>query len=334
MVALLESAFALFLLLLDRTGAQGRLELLPGSLPAEGRALWALVALAAPVFLLFAALASGPDVTVRTFRALTLVAGTTLPIAAWRLAPGVHAGALGGATLAALVSAGLAHRALASRRRDSRASRAIAGTRLGLEAAGLLLFAAGGALAVSGREIPFPLMFWALFLLRLSIADLVDPSNLAAVFGIPESAARDLRTAARGGRKARSRFARAARFASGAAKALLLVLWLVLPVLAAIAPEEVRRGEWHSSARLLALYPTAAVALTAGILLVRAGRDLGALRLDGVRALAAGLGTVLWLWLAYRDPAFADMRRRLPDLYAIEISFGFLLGVVPRSRGR
>ena len=119
------------------------------------------------------------------------------------------------------------------------------------------------------------------------------------------------------------------------AKAALLVLWLSLPLAAALAPGEVAAGAWPREALLLRAYAPAALALTALLLLAQAGRSLRDRRLlDAARGAVVGLGTAAWLLLAFRDPSFDAYRRALPGLVLAETAAGFLLGAAARGPSR
>ena len=201
---------------------------------------------------------------------MTLLAGATLPLAALRFGTTPWKPALGGGTVLGLIACGIVHRALARRRRPGPAERTITVARLWIEGAGLALFAAGAVLLGTGRPLPLRLAFWALFLLRLSVADLLDPSRLAGRTGLKGSAVRDLKNAASSGRARRNASSRLRRGLAGASKGALFLLWLALPLLAALAPGEVAAGEWPPSALWLRLYPSAALLLTA-LLLVGGG---------------------------------------------------------------
>lgn len=256
-----------------------------------------------------------------------------MPLAAVRFGATPARAACGGSALALLLLFALAHRALARRRRSGRAERAIRIARLWVEGAGLAGFAAGAALLATGRAVPFRFAFWALFLLRLSVADLLDPSRLAGETGLKKSAARDLRSAASPGRKGRGAASRLGRAASGAAKGVLFLLWLALPLLAALAPGEVAAGTWPEAALWLRLYPPAALLLTA-LLLVGGGiRELARRPWEGARGIAAGAGTALWVAALHLEPSFAAYRRSLAGLYLAETVAGFLLGTVSRGKG-
>lgn len=325
--------FDFYAQVLATTGGAARLAALPLPVSPASRPLAALVVAATAVLLLHSALASGPDVRVRSFRAATLLAAAALPLAALRLAGTPSGRALGGAALLAAALSSLAHRALAAARREGTASRVLSRSRLLLEALGLGLGAAALALLLSGRAVPLRLAFWSLFLLRLSIADLIDPSRLAAGTGLTRSAARDVKAALGKGRRPARPARRLRRAAAGLGKGLLLALWLALPVAAALAPGEVQTGAWPREALFLRGYAPVALALTALLLLgqaVRAARDRRLL--DAGRGAAVGLGTAAWLLLAYRDPAFAAYRQALPGLVLAETAAGFVLGAAARGR--
>ena len=175
--------------------------------------------------------------------------------------------------------------------------------------------------------------FWALFLLRLSVSDLLDPSRLAGETGLKKSAARDLRSAASPGRKGRSAGSRLKRGANGIAKGGLLLLWIALPLLAALAPGEVAAGTWPVGALCLRLYPSAALLLTALLLVAGGTRELARRPWEGARGIAAGAGTALWVAAVHLEPSFAAYRRSLAGLYLAETVAGFLLGTVSRGKG-
>ncbi|HYN43035.1 MAG TPA: hypothetical protein VE129_14760 [Thermoanaerobaculia bacterium] len=332
-VDFLVRAFSLYVHVLERTGAAARLAALPVPTAADARPLLALVVVATTVLLLYAALASGGDPLVRSFRAAALLSGCSLPLAALRLVPGPGGPALGGAAIVLVVLASVAHRTLSSRRSEGTASRSVSRARLLFEGLGLALSGASLALLLSGRVLPARLAFWSLFLLRLSIADLIDPSRLAAGTGLTRSAVRDVKTAM--GRSSRPpRPARRLRRAvTGVVKAVLLALWLALPLAAALARGEVTAGAWPPETLHLRWYPPAALALTAVLLLGQAFRALRARRpLEAVRGAAVGLGTAAWLFLVFHDPAFEAQRHALPGLVLAETVAGFLLGAAARGR--
>ena len=330
---LLARVFALYVHVFERTGAAARLAALPVPITADARPLAALVAVATAALLLCAALASGGDTLVRSFRAAVLLSACSLPLAALRLVPGPGGPALGGAAIVLVVLASVAHRALSSRRAEGTASRIVSRVRLLFEGFGLALSGVSLALVLSGRVLPARLAFWSLFLLRLSIADLIDPSRLAAGTGLTRSAARDVKSAM--GRSSRPpRPARRLRRAlSGALKVALLALWLALPLAAALARGEVAAGAWPPEALHLRWYPPAALALTALLLLGQSLRAFGDRRLlEAARGAAVGLGTAAWLFLVFRDPAFEAQRHALPGLVLAETVAGFLFGAAARGR--
>ena len=330
---LLRSLFALYLHVLERTGAAARLESLRLPVGPAARPLAALLAGASAVLLLHAALASGRDTRVRAFRAATLIAALALPLAALRLGGTPHAAVLGGAAVLLVVFSSVGHRALSGARSEGVAAGLLRRARLLLEAAGLALLGAAAALLLGGRDVPVRLAFWSLFLLRLSIADLIDPSRLASGTGLTRSTARDVRAALGRGRRAPRPARRLRRAATGALKGALLALWLALPLAAALARGEVAAGAWPSAALHLRWYPTAALGLTALLLLAQAGRALRDRRLlEAARGAAVGLGTAAWLALAFRDPAFESYRHALPGLVLAETLAGFLLGAAARGR--
>ena len=332
---LLPRLFGLWVHLLERTGGAARLAALPVPVAPAARPLAALLAGAAAVLLLQAALASGRDVAVRAFRAAALLAALALPLAALRLVPASRGPAIGGAALLLVAFSSIAHRALASRRAEGTASRLLARARLLLEGTGLALSALSLGLLLAGRALPLRLAFWSLFLLRLSIADLIDPSRLAARTGLAGSAARDARSALGKVRRPPRPLRRLRRALAAAAKGSLLLLWLALPLAAALAPGEVAAGAWPRWALQLRWYPPLALALTALLLLGQAGRSFrGGRPLDAARGAAVGVGTAAWLALAYRDGAFAAWRSALPGLVLAEAVAGFLLGAAARGRAR
>ena len=332
MIALLARAFDFALLVLDRTGVAGGLAaspLFPSAMPVASRAAWAVAAAGAAVLLFYAALAAGPDRRVRAFRVLALLAGSIVPILAARLVPAGFAAPFGGAVLALVFAAGLFHRALARSRRESVASRILRRARLALEVGGVaLLGVAFVALAREGR-VPGPLALGGLLCLRLSIADLLDPSRLADRTGLRASAARDLKAA----RRATARPARrGARLLSGLLKLALAVAWVFLPLLAAVAPGEIARGEWPPAARVLALYPAAALLLTGVLLLADAARHLVSAPLEAARGAVVGAATLAWLWIALGGASSGDAVAALPGLYVAETLAAFLFGAAPRGR--
>lgn len=331
--ALLTRLFGLYAHVLETTGGAARLAALPLPVAPASRPLAALLAAAGAVLLLHAALASGPDVGVRAFRAAALLGAAALPLAALRLAGTPSAPLLGGAALLAAVLSSVAHRALAPTRREGTASLLLSRVRLLLEALGLGLGGTTIGLLLAGRAVPLRLAFWSLFLLRLSIADLIDPSRLAAGTGLTRSTARDVKAALGRGRRPPRPARRLRRAATGLGKALLLALWLALPLAAALAPGEVRSGAWPREALLLRGYPPAALALTALLLLgqaLRAARDRRLLQAG--RGAVVGLGTAAWLFLAFRDPAFEAYRHALPGLVLAETVAAFVLGAASRGR--
>lgn len=332
-VFVLRGLFALYLHVLERTGAAARLESLRLPVDPAARPFAALLAGASAVLLLHAALASGRDTRVRAFRAATLLSALALPLAALRLAGTTREAALGGTAVLLVVFSSLGHRALSGARSEGRASLILRRSRLLLEAAGLALLGAAAALLLGRHAVPVRLAFWSLFLLRLSIADLIDPSRLASGTGLTRSTARDVRAALGKGRRAARPARRLRRAATGALKAALLALWLALPLAAALARGEVAAGDWPSAALHLRWYPTAALGLTALLLLAQAGRALRDRRLlEAARGAAVGLGTAAWLALAFHDPAFEAWRHALPGLVLAETLAGFLLGAAARGR--
>jgi hypothetical protein len=332
MAALLARAFDFVLLVLDRTGAGAKLAALsffPAAMPLASRAAWALAFLGAAVLLFYSSLSAGPDRRVAAFRVVTLLAACLLPLLAARLVPAGLARPFGGAVLAGVFAAGLVHRALARRRRESTASLLLEGARWLLEIAGIALLAAAAiAYARDGRVLG-PAALWGLLCLRLSIADLLDPSRLAKETGLAASAAKDLK-AARRGRTPVVR--RGTRLLSGLLKSALAVLWVFLPLLAAVAPGEVARGEWPKPALVLALYPAGALFLTGLLLLVGAAKRLASNPFEAARGAIVGGGTLLWLWLVFNRTSVGEAVAVLPGLYAAETLAGFLFGAAARGR--
>ncbi len=330
--ALLARAFDFALLVLDRTGAGARLAalpLFPAPMPLASRAAWALAVLGASVLLFYSSLAAGPDRRVAAFRVVTLLAAGLLPVLAARLVPAGLARPFGGAVLAGTFAAGFVHRTLARRRRESAASRALEATRWALEIVGIALFLAAAVAFVSEGRVPGAAAIWGLLCLRLSIADLLDPSRLAKESGLSASAAKDLKAAKSG----RARPAhRGRRLVTGLAKLVLAVLWVFLPLLAAVAPGEVARGEWPPTARFLALYPAAALCLTGLLLLAGAARRLATSPLEAARGAIVGAGTLAWLWLVFGRASAGAAVSALPGLYAAETLAGFLFGAAARGR--
>lgn len=331
-MSLLARAFDFVLLVLDRTGGAARLAslpLFPAAMPLAPRAAWALALAGTAILLLYASLAAGPDRGVAAFRVVTLLAAFLLPLLAARLVPAGHARPFGGAVLAGTFAAGLVHRALARRRRESAASRLLEGTRWLLEAAGIaLLFAAAVAYFREGRVLG-PAALWGLLCLRLSIADLLDPSRLAKETGLTASAAKDLKTARRG---KTAPLRRGTRLLSGLLKLSLAVVWVFLPLLAAVAPGEVARGEWPPPARVLLLYPAGALFLTGVLLLVGAMKRLVSNPFEAARGAIVGAGTLLWLWLVFDRATVGQTVAVLPGIYAAETLAGFLFGAAARGR--
>lgn len=329
----LARVFALYAHVLEWTGAAARLAALSVPMAVGSRPLATLLGAVTVVLLLYAALSSGSDTRVRSFRAATLLSACTLPLAALRLLPGPGGPALGGAAIVLVVLASVGHRALSSRRSEGTASRLVSRVRLLLEALGLSLSCVALALLLTGRVLPARLAFWSLFLLRLSIADLIDPSRLAAGTGLTRSAARDVKTAMGSGSRPPRPSRRLRRGLTGLAKATLLALWLALPLAAALARGEVAAGAWPPEALHLRWYPPAALALTALLLLGQAFRALRDHRLlEAARGAAVGLGTAAWLYLVFHDPAFEAQRHALPGLVLAETVAGFLFGAAARGR--
>ena len=332
MSALLARAFDFVLLVLDRTGAAARLAalpLFPAALPLASRAAWALALLGAAVLLLYSSLAAGPDRRVAAFRVVTLLTACLLPLLAARLIPAGEARPFGGAVLTGTFAAGLVHRALARRRKESAASRLLEGARWLLEIAGILLLVAAALVFLGEGRVLGPAALWGLLCLRLSIADLLDPSRLARETGLTASATQDLK-AARRVRTPAGR--RGARLLSGLLKVSLAVVWVFLPLLAAVAPGEVARGEWPAAARALVAYPAAALFLTGILLLLGAMRRLASNPFEAARGAIVGAGTLLWLWLVLDRASLGETVAVLPGLYAAETLAGFLFGAASRGR--
>ena len=236
MADLLARTFDFALLVLDRTGVAARLAafpLFPAGFALAARVTWLLTVLGGAVLLFYSSLAAGPDRLVRAFRVGTLLTGCLLPLLAARLVPAGRGPELGGGILALVFFAGLVHRSLARRRRESVASRFLEFVRWALEVFGILLLGAAAVAWFRDGRVLSAAALWGLLCLRLSIADLLDPSRLARETGLTASATRDLRAA----RRPKARPARrGARLASGLLKLLLLALWVLLPLLAAVAP--------------------------------------------------------------------------------------------------
>ncbi len=324
--------FDFFLLVLDRTGALGKLAaspFFPAAMPLASRATWALAFLGAAVLLFYSSLAAGPDRGVRAFRVVALLAACLLPLLAARLVPEGLARPFGGAVLVLVFAAGLVHRALARRRRESAASRLLEGTRWLLELAGIALCLAAAAAHLREGTVLSPVGLAGLLCLRLSIADLLDPSRLAKETGLTNSAAKDLRAARRGTAPVARR---GTRLISGLAKVALAVLWVFLPLLAAVAPGEIARGEWPPLARVLVLYPACALFLTGILLLVGAAKRFVSDPFDAARGAVVGAGTLLWLWLVLDRASVGEIMAVLPRLYAAETLAGFLFGAAARGR--
>lgn len=322
--------FDLAAFVLDRTGAARVLassRIFPAALILDARIAWTLAFAGVAVLFLYAALAAGSDRAVRAFRAATLLFGCALPILATCLVPEGAARPFGGSVLVVLLLAGFAHRALAARRREGIAAREIERMRWALEVAGLVLAAIAGFFFLSKSRFSFATAFSALFLLRLSIADLLDPSRLMRETGLAKSVAKDIKAARKGRRRVR-------RAVLGALKLFLILLWIALPLLAALAPGEVARGEWPGPAIFLAFYPLAALGVTGLLLLRGAVRRLRRDPFDAARGAVVGAGTLLWLWLCLDAPSFQATMRVLPSLYAVETLAGFLFGTASRRELR
>ncbi|HQQ77214.1 MAG TPA: hypothetical protein PLB01_07645 [Thermoanaerobaculia bacterium] len=332
MSAFLARAFDFVLLVLDRTGAGAKIATLPffpAAMPLASRAAWALALLGAAVLLLYSSLAAGPDRRVAAFRVLTLLGGCLFPLLAARLVPAGFARPFGGAVLTVTFTAGLVHRALAGLRRESAASRFLEGARWLLEVAGILLFVAAALVFFGEGRVLGPAALWGLLCLRLSIADLLDPSRLAKETGLTSSAAKDLKAARRGRTPAAHR---GARFLSGVFKLGLAVAWVFLPLLAAVAPGEIARGEWPPAARVLLAYPAAALFLTGILLLLGAMKRLPSSPFEAARGAIVGAGTLLWLWVVFDRASFGEAVQILPGLYVAETLAGFLFGAAARGR--
>jgi hypothetical protein len=330
--ALLARAFDFVLLVLDRTGVGARLAalpLFPAAMPLAPRAAWALALLGAAVLLFYSSLAAGGDRRVAAFRVVTLLTACLLPLLAARLVPAGFARPFGGAVLAGTFAAGLVHRALARARRESAASRFLERLRWLLEAAGIALLCVAAVLTAREGRAPAFAIFGGLLCLRLSIADLLDPSRLAKETGLAASASKDLKAARRG---TTPPVRRGTRLLSGLLKLALAVVWVFLPLVAAVAPGEVARGEWPPSARLLALYPAGALFLTGILLLTGAARRLASNPFEAARGAIVGAGTLLWLWLVFGRVSVGEAAQILPGLYAAETLAGFLFGAAARGR--
>jgi hypothetical protein len=329
---LFARAFDFVLLVLDRTGAGAKiatLPLFPAAMPLASRTAWVLAVLGASVLLLYSSLAAGPDRGVAAFRVVTLLAACLLPLLAARLVPAGFARPFGGAVLSGVFAAGLVHRALARSRRESVASRFLEGARWLLEVAGILLFVAAALVFLGEGRVLGPAALWGLLCLRLSIADLLDPSRLAKETGLRASAAKDLKAARRGRTPV---LRRGTRLLSGLVKSALAVLWVFLPLLAAVAPGEIARGEWPPVARVLLAYPAAALFLTGILLLVGAMKRLASNPFESARGAIVGAGTLLWLWLVFDRATAGETVAVLPGLYAAETLAGFLFGAATRGR--
>jgi hypothetical protein len=330
----LADVYGLYLHVLERTGGAARLIALDLPVEPSLRPFLALVLAGSLVLLLYASLASGDETRVRTFRAVTLLGGAILPLAAARTWDGPWRIPLGGGVLVALLLAGLVHRSLSSSRRSGTAERFLLRTRWGIETVGFVLFAVAAGLYLDRGSAPLRVAFWGFFLLRLSVADLADPARLASAVGLSGSAARDLKSAATGGGRRRRPPAsrRLVLGTAGLAKLALVLLWIALPLLAALAPAEVAAGSWPGGALLLRLYPSLALALTAGLLLAGALRGARRAPVDAARALVVAAATGLSLWAAWRLPEWETWRRSLSGLYLAETLFAFLLGAAARGR--
>ncbi len=325
-------AFDFFLLVLDRTGVLARLAaspLFPAAMPAASRAAWALAIAGALVLLFYASLSAGPDRRVHAFRVATLLAGGLLPLLAARLVPLGRARELGGGVLVLVFAAGLVHRALRRARKESAASRLVERVRWLLELSGIALSAAAALAYFREGRVLGPAAIYGLLCLRLSIADLLDPSRLARETGLSTSAKKDLKAA--GSPRVRP-VRRGKRLLAGLAKVCLAVVWVFLPLLAAAAPGEVARGEWPSSAIVLALYPAVALFLTGILLLVGAMRTALSSPFEAARGAIVGAGTLLWLFLVFHPSTAGATIAVLPGVYAAETLAGFLFGAAARRR--
>lgn len=332
MPVLLERLWALHLLVLEGSGAAARLASLPLAAAPAARPFWATLLGAALLLLLHAALAAGRDVRVRAFRAGALLLAMALPMGGARV-PASGRAAYGAAVLLVVAASGMAHAALSSRRRPGLASRTVDRARLALESAGLVLFLWAALTLARSEPVPVRLAFWALFLLRLSVADLLRPSMLVFESGLPGSAVSDLKRAAGAGKRRRSPpvTARLSRVTTGIAKGALAIVWLALPFLATLARPLVSRGAWPREALLLEAYPPLALGGSAALLLLRSARLLPSSPLRGVRGGLVALASLLYLLFAYRDPAFAAYRTHLPGILLVEALAGLLLGTAARA---
>jgi len=122
------------------------------------------------------------------------------------------------------------------------------------------------------------------------------------------------------------------RLFSGVLKLALAVIWVFLPLLAAVASGEVARGEWPPAARLLALYPAGALFLTGVLLLAGAVQHLASNPFEAARGAIVGAGTLFWLWLVFSRFTVGETFAVLPGLYAAETLAGFLFGAASRGR--
>lgn len=328
---------SLMLLLLERTGVSDRLSLLPLPLAVALRPAGLLVLLAVTLALLFGMLASGPDTRVRAFRSLCWITAPSILMGAFRFLSGRGCLIFLGATILVSFFLACGHRALATRRRTGSAARAIAKSHRVIETLGLLLLAIGAVLVLAGRIVPLPLAFWSLFLLQLSIAHRIGPSRLAEQTGLKKSARKNLEGAMKTPR-ARARKASAARNASfeflpsrighlfrGIGKFLLIGVWLLLPLGAALAHREVARGEWPASAIVLTFYPAVALAVAALLLFAESVALFARRRLAALRGIVLSLAALLYLYEIYRNPAFAAYRGAVPGAYLAGTLLAFLL---------
>ncbi|MEO6326003.1 MAG: hypothetical protein ABIT01_05375 [Thermoanaerobaculia bacterium] len=336
---LLSRLGALTLWFLDRTGTTGRLDALDmglsvGGLPFGGRAPWLVALLASGLIALYASLASGPESPIRAFRALAFLTAAAIPIAAFRLLVTPAAAAFLGVLVLLSLGFAAAHRALASRRGEGSAARTIARTHRFIETLGLALFSLGLLLVLMGRPVPLALAFWALFLLQLSMANRIGPLRLAEQTGLKKSAIKDLKSAvgARGPR--RRSHGRTGSLGRAAGKFLLVGLWLLLPLAAALVQREVALGEWPEEALWLRHYPAIALAAAALLLLAESLGSLATKRLAALHGLVLGTAAGLYLLKVYGDPAFAAYRRSIPGAYLAGTLLAFLLRTAESRRGK
>jgi hypothetical protein len=325
---------SLALLLLDRAGVSGRLAAIPLPLALDERAPWLVALLTSALVLLFAALASGPDERVRVFRALGLLTGTAIPVAALRLIPTPNALSFLGVAILVALSFAAIHRLLTSHRGRGSASRAIERTHRLIETLGLALFSLGLFLVLFGARVPLALAFWSLFLLQLSMANRIGPSRLAESTGLKDSAVADLKKAVAPRKGKRRSTGRAGSLAWAAGKFLLVGIWLLLPLGAALAHREVALGEWPERALWLRFYPAVALAAAALLLMVESIGALKAERLAALRGIVLSTAAGLYLLKVYGDPAFAAYRGSIPGAYFAGTLLAFLLGAAESGRSR